>query len=96
MPEENKYTTTGEEVGESMADAECISSGSTGAESPANAEASSDAIGDNSSAYAPSENVSEDTSPLDNVFVDGDQLAALAVPGAFQKYYAECIAALEK
>ena len=34
--------------------------------------------------------------PSDFVWVDGDQLAALAVPGAFQKYYAECIAALEK
>ena len=34
--------------------------------------------------------------PSDFVWADGEQLASLAVPGAFQKYYAECMNALEK
>ena len=32
----------------------------------------------------------------DFVWADSDKLTSLAVPGAFQKYYAECITALEK
>ncbi len=79
MPEENKYTTTDEEVSKNMTDEECISSGNTDAEPLAETETSSDTISYDISANAPVEDIFDDSSPLSHISEDGDQLT-LSIP----------------